>query len=335
MNKIITTLFLAVFVFACKPKSADIQPIAEIACKKLSYTYLNARTNETLANETYLYDKTGQLIEFKTPFSTIKYEYDAKGNLLKAIGYSKYQGSDIKWSETDYTYNANNQVIRQVSNVLNQPGGVFNKEQELIYEYYANGKMKKKTWFFYDFSKPYYFADYNEKGYEILSHFDGKPYRKTEYNEANLPYKQIQYNLDNSNTVVDLYEYNSQSMVTKSSQFVNGVLDIYSTNEYNSKGQQLNGMQYKGDGTLMSKSILEYTGESYKISNYNGQNILTGYSIVEVQNGLIMKRTSYRDNKLSYYTVYVYDGHKNMIKEESFDDKSALTRRAEWTYQCD
>ncbi len=194
--------------------------------------------------------------------------------------------------------------------------------------------MKKKTWFFYDFSKPFYFADYNEKGYEILSHFDGKPYIKTEYNEANLAVKQTQYNLDNSNTVIDIYEFNSQNMVIKSSQFVNGVLATYSTNEYNSKGQQLNGMHYKGDGTLLSKSIFEYTGESYKMSEYNAQNKLTGYSLVEVQNGLIMKRTSYRDNKLSYYTIYAYDSHKNMIKQEAFNANSILSRREEWAYLC-
>ncbi len=128
MNKIITTLVLAGLVFACKPKSENIKPIGEISCKKLSYTYLDGSTNEILTSETYQYDKTGKLIEFKNSLTTTKYEYDTKGNLLKAIGYYKNQGTDTKWSETDYTYNTDNQLLRQVSNVLNSQQGIFNKE---------------------------------------------------------------------------------------------------------------------------------------------------------------------------------------------------------------
>ena len=144
MNKIITTIVLIGMVLACKSKSENIEPEGKVACKILSHkgyyggTYLGATGYNF--SEIYLYDKTGNLIEFQNPPYTTKYEYNIKGNLLKAIQYTQYfQGPEIKSSETEYFYNADNQLIRQVNNELSW------QYTEVLYEYHLKGRRSLRN----------------------------------------------------------------------------------------------------------------------------------------------------------------------------------------------
>ncbi|GAB3517026.1 hypothetical protein [Emticicia fontis] len=336
MNKILTTLLLAAILFACKPKSEEIKPAVETACKKLSYTIINTKTNQLINKDTYIYDKTGKLIEIQGLSSYLKYEYDAKDNLLKISSYLKNQGSETKTSETIYTYNSANQLIRQVTNKITETGA-SQKRKEYLYEYHANGKMKKWTWFDFTmvFDKPYIIVEYDENGNEILAQFDDGSSEKSEYNAANLLIKITYYNPANSPTGEIRYEYNSRNKKVKTSSYYNGVLVGYINTEYNSKDQQISEIYYDDAGKVTQKIITEYTGESYKTSTYDAQNTLTGYFTIEIQNGLRMKESAYNKDKLVYSIVYAYDTHKNMIKQEEFNDHLITPLRQEWTYQCD
>jgi len=337
MNKIITILFLTGLVFACKPKSEDIQPIVEVKCKKLTYTIFNSKTNQLLGKITYIYDKTDKLIEVQgSNGNSSKYEYDAQDNLLKVTDYSKNQGFETKTSETLYTYNTANQIIRWVTNTISDQIRT-EKKSEYLYEYHANGKLKKWTWFDYTmvYNKPYIVTEHDENGNEISTTFHDGFHIKKEYNAANLIIKSTDYDDANNATYETLFEYNSQNKCIKRSTYHNGVLSSYTTYEYNAKGQQISFAIYKANGALSMREIKEYKGESFTISNYDDQNKLTSYSTIEVQNGLMMKDSFYRDNKLVFYTIYAYDIHKNMLKQEEFNEALEEPLRREWTYQCD
>jgi YD repeat-containing protein len=333
MNKIITTLILAGMVLACKPKSENIKPEEETACKKLSYKNFNS-LNNVVTSETYLYDNTGKLIEFQRAPKTIKYEYDANGKLLKTIEYTQNLVGVVKSSETDYTYNAANQLIKEVVSINGYASGLT-KATVTFYEYHPNGKMKKKTTFSNDLPLPDSIVEYNERGEEILTQLRDGNYLKTEYNAADLIVKVTKYYPDNNQKSEQVHEYNSQNLKIKSSIFNNGVLWSYMTYEYNAKGKLITLIHYSGDGSITRKYITEYTGENYKLSQYNGLNKLLSYENGEVKNGLLMKWSGYLDNKLSFYIIYAYDSHKNMIKLEEFDSKSVMYGRQEWAYQCD
>ncbi|RFS16820.1 RHS repeat protein [Emticicia sp. C21] len=332
MNKIITTLVLAGLVFACKPKSEDIRPQEETACRKLSYKDIIGST--VMISENYVYDITGKLIEFNRLGKTIRYTYDTQGNLLKTTEYTQNLNGEVKLSEIENTYNATNQLVKQITHVYNYQS-MFDKETEVLYEYHANGKMKKKTTTNLTLPVPDSIVDYNEKGKEILIQYRSGQYLKTEYNGADLIVKQTGYYPSNNQTTEVIHEYNTQNLEVKYTISINGVRDSYMTYEYNAKGKLIMQIQYNGDSTIGRKYIIEYTGENYKISTYNGPSQLLGYEINEIQNGLLMKWSAYQNNKLVYYMTYAYDSHKNLIELTTFNNNSAMTERQEWIYQCD
>lgn len=315
MNRIITTLVMAGLFFACKPKSENIKPEEEITCKDLSFKQ-TGRDN---------------VVEVEERFT---YEYDAKGNKIKMTKYTKNQGVETKSSENEYTYNAANQLIRQVINSDSETG-VLKKEYDIFYEYHNNGKIKKLTAFHLDSTVPSTIAEFNEKGNSTLIQYEDGTYHKLEYNAADLVSKQTKYYANNKTTNEYQYEYNAQNLEIKASSYVNSVLTNYYTFEYNAKGQLITKIWYNANGTINTKYITEYTGESYKINYYNPENELTSYTTTEILNGLVMKESSYSNNILLSYAVYTYDNHKNVTKREAFNGNSVMTQRQEWSFQCD
>jgi YD repeat-containing protein len=338
MNRIIPPLILTILVLACKPESeitkpepVVTKPDKEVVCKILSHKEFNNR-NVLEYSLIYSYDNTGKLIELQKPPGTTKYEYDTKGNLVKTI---IYNNSDSKSSETEYTYNASSQLIKEVINKANQ-AGVLQKDTENYYEYHANGKMKKKSNFFLEFTTPGSITLYNEKGKEISIDYKGGIYERMDYNAADMLVKRIKiYPTASYINTEFLYEYNAQNKVTKYTVNVNNKLNSYITYEYNDKGNLIAQIDYNGDGTVSEKTIFEYTGESYKVSRYGGPTTLMGYTMIEVQNGLKMKETLYyTDNQPIYSINYTYDSYKNMIKREQINGISQLMSLWEWSYQC-
>ena len=160
-------------------------------------------------------------------------------------------------------------------------------------------------------------------------------FTKQEYNATDFILKQTKYNPNEKKTTELLYEYNSKNLKLKMLQYTNGNLESYENYEYNAKGQEINYSLYLHDGTILTKSITEYTGENYKTSRYFGPDKLMDYTIFEVTNGLLMKKSIYEDNKLMLATVYNYDSHKNMIKREELLGGTTINTSEEWTYQCD
>ncbi|HEY1055363.1 MAG TPA: hypothetical protein VGE24_09515 [Emticicia sp.] len=337
MNKILTTLLLAGVLFACKPKSEDIKPIAETACKKLSYKKINSN-NAVEDFGTYTYDKTSKLIEFQGKYDVKKHEYDDKGNLLKTFEYAKNQisGALELWSETHYTYNSANQLIKLVFHGLyaNSNGNLYQGSQTL-YEYHANGKLKKLTIFYGDSTVPNEIEEYNEKGSRTYNEVLGESYIRIEYNAANLMVKSTNYYYASNQKVEYKEEYDSQNRWIKSSTIINGIFNNSMNFEYDAQGRRIANTVYLADGTISSKSTTEYTGENYKYSWYNSFPEETGYTIAEVKNGLVMKSTTYHNDQLFNSLNYTYESHKNMIRKEELDSRSQLKSLEEWAYLCE
>ncbi|MFD2523311.1 hypothetical protein [Emticicia soli] len=332
MKKIISVLLLLNFVFACKPKSEELAPVAETGCRQLLYKETNYN-GAVIANDVYTYNTAKKLIEFKSVEMLEKYEYNAKGlRVKKSISRLSTMNKE---AEEEYLYNDKDQLIKEIKRWIDAGSG-SSTEDYLLYEYHNNGKLKKKEYYVHSEGGLYTRVEYNEQGLRILEEGPKGRINKFEYNASGKVIRTIEYLPAPNNITVDqTVEYNAKNLPVKVTTKVDNVIVGYANYEYNNKDQETSLISTTAKGELNSKKITEYTGENYSVKNYNYKNELTDKTDYEFSDKRIMKKSYYRKDVFQYSNTYTYDASGNMIRDEMKVNYQANPVIKEWAYACD
>ena len=120
---------------AAPKKEEPKQPsYEELADPKLLYTVEYDNLGNVWKKDTYVYDKSGQIIEVKSidneqkPLFRYTYKYDAKGNEIERVNYDK-----------------SNEVIQKTTHVYNDKGQLIERA-----EYDSYGELIQKNTYKYD-----------------------------------------------------------------------------------------------------------------------------------------------------------------------------------------
>lgn len=332
MKKIISVLLLLTFVFACKSKPEELEPVAETGCRQLSYKETNFN-GTVIANDVYTYNEAKKLIELKNIEMVEKYEYNTKGLRVKK---SIIRLSNMtKEAEEEYIYNNKDQLIKEVKR-WGDSGAGSTSEDYTQYEYHNNGKLSKKEYYVHSEGGLYIRTVYNEQGLRILEEGPKGRINKFEYNASGKVSRTIEYLPAPNNITVDqTVEYNARNLPVKATTKIDNVIVGYANYEYNNKDQEISLISTGVNGELNSKKITEYTGENYSVKNYNYKNELTDRTDFEVSNNRIMKKTYYRKDVFQYSDTFTYDAAGNMIRDEMKLNYQANPVVKEWAYACD
>lgn len=161
------------------------------------------------------------------------------------------------------------------------------------------------------------------------------------------------------------YTYNLQGQTASVAKYnAQGVQEQYLEFAYDEEGRRLIDYSY---GTLdgnITKWVLEYSGNNYRVTHYEGtSDEVTGYSEVETdadgkelketrydsdgtvrgtevyeydEDGKLVKREYYdSDNELTGYYIHTYDEEGNRLQQQHYDSNGALTGYTEDIYDAE
>ncbi|MGJ8743723.1 T9SS type A sorting domain-containing protein [Polaribacter sp.] len=245
--KKITLLFL----FLC-----SITAFSQVKLTSETEEYYNGTSWESSNKKTFTYDDNNNLISEKFYFrnnSTSSWEFNSNDtyvyNSANRVVSSTYEGFDgsgnISYGyKTNYTYNANNQIVESIN--LEFKDGVYVDDYKNIYTYSGN-KVTELVDYYWNGSAWVLTADYSSK-------------TTINYGANDLVYEFLYYDWNGSSWSVvdkDVYGYNANNKLTSTIYYDwNGAAyEVYSKEEYT----------YDSNGNLILERDFDYNNGSFEL----------------------------------------------------------------------
>lgn len=305
---------------------------------EIMYSYLNGeyetKTVFKYGEDSYTYsaalwyNKSDELI----PEQSYECDFDDNGRIISSHYYTEEQG---KFRTEEYVYDESGNMIRQTSY---DPDGA--KRFEYIWEYDEDGRLIVDSYQNYD-------ANINLfSRHEFTSQDDGI-YIESIYNENNeltsritsYPNTTVTEYFDENGKVTDKEEneyYESADSdilrnLKKSLSYSDSLLIL--SVEYNSDGRISKSEVYQ-DGSLSTYYIMEYQGNSYTASYYDGNNTLKSTDVyTALDDGRCIEFFTYdADGNVMNGVAYAYNTENCLAKATYYGENNEIARVIEYKY---
>ena len=179
---------------------------------------------------------------------------------------------NVLWKDQGIDYSSTKEDVDENGNVIRETVYYKTGKVAMVYEFYEDGKQKKRTHYESDGKTPSGVYEYNENEEEIkeIHYEDGKVSKSytAEYDEKGNCIKTTEYDGNDNVKYAKAYEYDENGNEVKMTYYNSkGQVEYYTTTEYDSDNEKTKYTYYDSEGNVSFYTIYEKAEEG-KAQNY-------------------------------------------------------------------